>query len=79
MKKDVKYDIDEICRYCEHSALLSGGDDVLCDKKGVVAATHKCKYFTLDVIKLEPKRQKNVPAFEYVDIDERVNIDGEDK
>lgn len=69
MKKDAKYDIDEICRYCEHSSLLCGNDDVLCEKKGVVSPTYKCKYFAVDVIKLEPKRLRDVPSFDFVDID----------
>ena len=69
MKKENEYDIDLICRYCEHSTELSCSDDVLCDKKGVVSAGYKCRYFAFDALKLDPKRAPKMPMLDYVDID----------
>ena len=69
MKKETEYEIDEICRYCEHSTELSCTDDVICKKRGVVSAGYKCRYFAFDALRLDPKRQKTPPTLDYVDID----------
>lgn len=70
MKEKIEYDIDRICRYCEHSSLLCDCENVLCDKKGVVSADYKCSRFAIDVMRIEPKRTKQIAPLEYVDIED---------
>ncbi len=69
MKQNKQYDIDEICQNCEHSAVLSDDDNVLCAKKGIVSKGYKCGKFVLDVMRIDPKRPKLTDTLEYVDID----------
>lgn len=46
----------EICALCEYGTQLQNVNHVLCRKKGVVMATYKCRKFSYDPLKREPKR-----------------------
>ena len=65
MKKD---GIERYCRYCENAKTLSDTDTVLCDRYGVVSASHRCRKFMYDPMKRTPKRQTTAPSLEFVDI-----------
>ncbi len=49
--------IERCCAYCEYARSLYGdGNNVLCDKKGVVNADHVCRAFIYDPLKRAPAR-----------------------
>ena len=70
VKKD---GIEKYCKYCEKAKSLSDCDTVLCDVYGVVAASHKCRRFSYDPLKREPKRIKKTPELEFVDLPDEEN------
>ncbi|MBQ9544071.1 MAG: hypothetical protein IJV00_02960 [Clostridia bacterium] len=49
-----KYEEYRNCRYCERSNEVMDDDNVLCDKKGIVARDYVCGGFRLDLMKLDP-------------------------
>lgn len=56
---EVKEDdrIEKYCKYCEHAGTLSDPDAMLCDKAGVVSASHCCRRFRYDPMKRKPRRR----------------------
>ena len=62
-------DIDNICKNCENATILSNPDEVLCSKNGIVKPNYKCSKYSLDVIKIKPRRNNAQSDFEPVDID----------
>lgn len=44
------------CKYCEHIMQSFDGGSMLCDKRGVVDASHKCRRFVYDPLKREPRK-----------------------
>jgi len=50
-------DIAEVCALCEHAVPLITEDEVLCRKRGVVAADYCCKKFRYDLLKRKPSRR----------------------
>jgi len=52
--------IDPCCSYCRHGRLLSP-DEVMCLKRGVVAASGQCARFRYDPLKREPVRARELP------------------
>ena len=55
MKDRNTTETEKYCAYCEHSSPSYESDKVLCDIKGIVLATYKCRKFRYDP-------QKRVPA-----------------
>ena len=59
-KKDLRecgVQIDRCCAYCEFARPLYGdGNNILCDKKGIVDADHICRAFIYDPLKRAPAR-----------------------
>lgn len=53
-KKFFKSDIQPACAYCQHGRTISGGKEVFCLKKGIVAASDSCRSFKYDVLKRKP-------------------------
>lgn len=51
-----RLDITEVCAVCEFATPLRG-DDMLCQKHGVVACDHTCKKFRYDLLKRNPVRK----------------------
>ncbi len=51
MKKNEEF---RSCRFCERSTEVMDEDNVLCEKKGIVARDHVCGGFRLDLLKLNP-------------------------
>ena len=51
MKKNEEF---RCCRFCERSCDVMDEDNVLCSKKGIVAADHVCGGFRLDLLKINP-------------------------
>ena len=49
-----------ICYYCVYAKAISGTDDMLCEKKGVVSETYTCKKFTYDVRKRKVQRRSAI-------------------
>lgn len=47
--------IDPRCSYCTHSRPLEG-DQVICEKKGVMSAGSSCRAFRYDPLKRVPPR-----------------------
>lgn len=57
--------IEKACVYCQYATMLDEGQ-VLCTKKGVVTADHKCHKFTYDPLKRIPLKAK-APDFSKYD------------
>lgn len=68
MSKD-NFEYDKICKNCEKSALLSNEDYVLCEKKGIVSPCFTCHNFSLDVMKIKPRRNSLGDEFKPIDLD----------
>lgn len=49
--------VEKDCTYCVHSG-QSGGDKLLCPKKGFVSSGDHCRHFRYDPLKRSPKRIK---------------------
>ena len=60
---------ERICAFCEKASPLFDKDTVLCQKKGIVPKSYKCKKFSYDPIKRTPPKAQSTPALYYVDID----------
>ncbi len=54
MSRANKREMPRFCAFCEHASLLSDENTVLCDKKGVVDAFHRCRKFRYDLLKRKP-------------------------
>lgn len=54
-KKFFQSDINPACAYCGHGRTISGGKEVFCLKKGIVAASDNCRSFKYDVLKRKPQ------------------------
>ena len=62
-------DTEKYCKYCESAVPLTDGDQMLCSRHGVVPASHLCGKFRYDPLKRTPKRSKQEPHLEYVNVD----------
>ncbi len=51
-------DYEKSCVYCEHSIPLAVDSEVLCSKRGVVGANHRCRRFVFDPLKIVPRRRE---------------------
>ena len=58
MKQDER--IEKYCKFCEHAGTLTDPDTMLCDKAGVVRASHCCRRFRYDPLKRQPKRKADI-------------------
>ena len=69
MKPDDR--IEKYCKFCEHAGTLSDPDSMLCDRSGVVDASHCCRRFRYDPLKRTPGRARKAPAdeMEFPEID----------
>ncbi|MBE6551039.1 MAG: hypothetical protein E7665_02765 [Ruminococcaceae bacterium] len=50
--KDVLSEYERSCILCEHSTPLNDGT-CLCQKKGIVPETYKCRSFCFDITKIK--------------------------
>ena len=57
-------DVKPACKYCEFAFQKFDGDKILCDKKGVVLATYKCRSFVYDPIKRVPPPPRVIEKIE---------------
>lgn len=48
------------CEYCARGKLAPNGEDVLCQKKGIVDKDSKCRAYKYDVLKRVPIKAKNI-------------------
>ena len=62
-------EIEKNCCMCEHASFLHDRDHVLCQKKGVVSAAHKCGKFVYDPLKRIPHAVPQKPRLEFVPLD----------
>lgn len=60
-RKKYKPEFPRVCEYCEYAELLSNGSDVLCSKKGIVAADYHCRKFKYDLLKRSPAPPPPIP------------------
>jgi len=51
--------IEKYCKFCEHAGTLSDPDSMLCDRSGVVDASHCCRRFRYDPLKRKPRRKED--------------------
>ncbi|MBR4061924.1 MAG: hypothetical protein IKK01_02545 [Clostridia bacterium] len=61
----------QCCEFCEHAtALKSDRTKMVCDRFGVVGATHKCRKFLYDPLKRKAFRPKidTEDQLEHIDI-----------
>ncbi|HHU84511.1 MAG TPA: hypothetical protein GXZ23_05005 [Clostridiales bacterium] len=49
-------DIAPHCAICKHGKLTPDGTEVICPKKGIVAADFLCGKYAYDVLKRTPRR-----------------------
>lgn len=49
------------CRFCEKAAVLDGGNQILCNYRGIVPADHKCRRFSYDPLKRIPRAPLRPP------------------
>ena len=47
---------NKCCALCEHSCFTDDEDFVICDLKGKVSAVSKCRKYTYDLLKRNPRR-----------------------
>ena len=57
MSKLFSRDISPACKYCAYGRASAGGDEVLCEKRGVMLPDSSCKKFSYDPLKREPSRR----------------------
>ncbi len=69
-----KKDFERLCVACEHSRIINDENNVLCDLRGIVACTYKCRKFSYDPLKRMPPKSETVTPLEYVDIDSTESI-----
>ncbi len=56
------------CRFCEKAALLDGGNQILCQQRGIVPADYKCRKFRYDPLKRIPHAPLRPPKFSEEDL-----------
>lgn len=61
--------IRPLCKYCEHMVQVLRDDNLLCDKRGVVAKDYKCRQFIYDPLKRVPRRPKPLEKFKDSDFE----------
>ena len=49
-------DTVKLCEFCRYSASLAMGDDMLCEKRGVVKREYSCRKFMYDPLKRVPRK-----------------------
>ena len=67
-----KPEIIKCCAYCEHASVLRDEDYILCEKKGVVAQTFRCRRFVYDPTKRIPRRLHAMPKLDMDSIDKTI-------
>jgi len=60
--------IDRYCTYCQFGAKIND-DQVICQKCGIVPASHQCRRFRYDPLKRVPARSKTQDFTKYNDKD----------
>lgn len=60
--------IEKKCSYCRYGTALEESE-ILCTKRGVVSADHKCRKFTYDPIKRIPVKPKALDFEKYNEVD----------
>lgn len=50
-------DISPQCSICKHGKNTPDGKEVICHRKGVIAADYVCKKYVYDVLKRSPRRK----------------------
>lgn len=71
MKRKDQPELQALCRFCEHAHTLREEETLLCEKKGIVRADHRCRAFRYDPLKREPAPVPSVPALEYVPLPDK--------
>lgn len=56
--------ISPACKHCEHTLQSFDNDTMLCEKRGVVSKTHKCRHFIYDPLKRVPQKPKPLEFIE---------------
>lgn len=64
-----KREIAPKCEYCRYGRLSPDGETVLCEKKGVVERDGTCRRYKYDILKRQPKRRPEMPAFSAEDFE----------
>lgn len=54
--------LDRVCAYCEFATVLEDGQNVLCNKKGVVRDNYSCRKFIYDPLKRKPVCRPKFPV-----------------
>ena len=60
--------IDQYCAYCAHAGKIDD-EQVICQKAGIVPASHHCRKFRYDPLKRVPSRPKAQDFSKYDDKD----------
>ncbi len=73
LKKKDKAETPHICAFCEFAKPLpqgGGREDMICEKHGVVAASHSCRKFRYDLLKRAPKEKPRLDSLAAVVLDD---------
>lgn len=49
-------DITRVCEFCRFASEIAGTEEMLCEKRGVVAKEYCCRKFVYDPLKRVPRR-----------------------
>ena len=60
--------IDRYCTYCKFAGKINE-EQVICQKCGIVPASHKCRRFRYDPLKRVPPKTKSIDFAKYDDKD----------
>lgn len=53
-------DHERVCSLCRYSSAISGREEMLCSKKGIISPEYSCRAFIYDPLKRVPKRLPKV-------------------
>jgi len=54
--KNKENDTPKCCEYCRYASTVAVTEDILCEKKGIVAPDYSCRKFIYDPLKRTPRK-----------------------
>ncbi|MCI8387702.1 MAG: hypothetical protein HFE63_04475 [Clostridiales bacterium] len=60
---------ERICAMCRFSSEISGREDMLCSKKGVVPREFSCRKYIYEPLKRVPRKLPEFPSLDDISID----------
>ncbi|MDP4152315.1 MAG: hypothetical protein Q8865_02580 [Bacillota bacterium] len=57
-------DHPKICALCEKATKITGREELICQKRGIVREDYTCRGFRYDVFKRIPMRRPSLPTYD---------------